>query len=256
MTINKIILFGLALLLTGPVFSQAQDNDKARSIFEEVDQRREQITYETSDMQMIIYDSRGRTRNRQLQSYSQNQGETSNTLLIFEEPANVRGTGFLTLSEGAGEVQKLYLPALERIKIISASEQGDRFMGSDFTYEDLGDREPEDYEFQMEAETDTAYVLRAEKRGQSQYAWLYFYIHPDRYTVEKIEYFNEQGTMIKRLESNSFVEVLEGVWQANFMVMYDLTENRKTELTWSNRQIGDPIPAWRFTERGLRRGAD
>ncbi len=144
MAIKKIIFAGLPLSLLVPASIMGQGNDKARSIFEEVDRRREQITYETADMQMIIYDSRGRTRNRQLQSYSLNRDETSKTLLIFEEPANVRGTGFLTLSEGADEVQKLYLSALGRIKIISASEKNDRFMGSDFTYEDLGDREPED----------------------------------------------------------------------------------------------------------------
>lgn len=257
MTIKNMLAIGLGLALLWPLAVTAQDGNKARSIFEEVDRRREQITYETSDMQMIIYDSRGRTRNRQIKSYSLNEDdESSKSLLIFEEPANVRGTAFLTLSEGPEEVQKLYLPALERIKIISASEKSDRFMGSDFTYEDLGDREPEDYEFEMKAETDTSYVLRAEKTGQTQYAWLNFYIHPDRYTVQKIEYFNEQGTMIKRLEAGNFTEVMDQVWQANFMVMYDLTENRKTELTWSNRQIGDPIPDWRFTERGLRRGAE
>ncbi|MDR8391712.1 outer membrane lipoprotein-sorting protein [Aliifodinibius sp. S!AR15-10] len=241
--------------LVGIAQNAAQD-ENARQIFEEVDRRRESITFETADMQMIIYDSRGRTRNRQIQSFSYNKGETSKTLLIFEEPGNVRGTGFLTLSENSDEVQKLFLPALGRIKIISASEKSDRFMGSDFTYEDLGDREPEDYNFQMEAETDTSYVLRAEKKGQSQYAWIHFYIHPERYLVQQIEYFNEQGEMIKRLETANYEEVKEDVWQANFMVMHDLVENRKTELKWSNRQIDEPIADWRFTDRGLRRGTD
>ncbi|MFH5831586.1 outer membrane lipoprotein-sorting protein [Halalkalibaculum sp. DA384] len=253
---NFLPVIGILLLIL-PVTTAAQNADedpRAREIFEEVDQRRERIDYETADMQMIIYDARGRTRNRQIQSFSYNRNETSRSLLVFEEPANVRGTAFLTLSEGSDEVQKLYLPALQRIKIISASEQGDRFMGSDFTYEDLGDRQPEDYRFQMHAETDTSYVLRAEKRDQSQYAWLYFHVDPDRYVVEKIEYFNAQGDMIKRLEATGHEQVLEGVWQAGAMVMHDLTENRKTELRWSDRTIGTPIPEWRFTDRGLRRG--
>ncbi|MDX1637718.1 MAG: outer membrane lipoprotein-sorting protein [Balneolaceae bacterium] len=253
---EQLVRCVLFFILFSPAILAAQDagDDRAREIFEEVDRRRESITYETADMQMIIYDSRGRTRNRQIQSYSFNQGETSHSLLIFEEPANVRGTGFLTISEGGDEVQKLYLPALDRIKIISASEKSDRFMGSDFTYEDLGDREPEDYTFEMKAETDTSFVLKAEKKEQSQYAWLHFYVDPDRYVVQRIEYFNDRGEMIKRLEAGDYTEVNTEVWQADFMVMFDLRENRKTELRWSGRVIGTPIPDWRFTERGLRRG--
>ncbi len=249
----------LIILLFFPAVIIAQnidDEERAREIFEEVDQRRESITYETADMQMTIYDSRGRTRNRQIQSYSYNENETSKSLLVFEEPANVRGTGFLTVSEGSEEVQKLYLPALGRIKVISASEKSDRFMGSDFTYEDLGDREPEDYRFQLQTENDTTFVLKAEKTKQSQYAWLRLFIDPDRYVVRKIEYFNEQDEMIKRLEAGSYQEVSEQVWRADYMVMYDLTENRKTELRLSNRKTGTPIPDWRFTERGLRRGTN
>ncbi|MDZ7694637.1 MAG: outer membrane lipoprotein-sorting protein [Balneolaceae bacterium] len=258
MTIKNLLLAAIGLLLATPTALLAQqsgEEKRAREIFDEVDRRRESITYETADMQMLIYDSRNRTRNRQLQSFSYNDGEVSRSLLIFEEPANVRGTAFLTLSEGDEDVQKLYLPALERIKIISASEKSDRFMGSDFTYEDLGDREPEDYQFSLIEETDTSSILRAEKVEESQYAWLRFYIDPERYVVQKIEYFNEREEMIKRLETGKYEEVADQVWQANRMVMFDLREDRKTELIWSDRQINNPIPDWRFTDRGLRRGA-
>lgn len=252
----------LLILVFGLLFphvclpQQAADDPKARKIFNEVDKRRDRITYEITDMQMVIYDSRGRARNREIRSYNFNSDNVSKSLLIFEAPGNVRGTGFLTLSEGSDETQKLYLPALDRIQMISASEKSDRFMGSDFTYEDLGDQAPEDYHFQMESETDTAYVLRAEKKVQSQYAWLYFYIDPDRYVFQRIEYFNDEGEMIKRLEAGNYQKVLEEVWRPNMMTMHDLENNRKTELIWSNRVIGETIPDWRFTERGLRRGTN
>lgn len=232
------------------------DDPEARKIFQEVDDRRDKIKSEQADMQMVIYDGRGNTRNRQIQSFSQNQGETSRSLLIFEAPANVRGTGFLTVSEGSDEVQKLYLPALGQIQIISAAEKGDRFMGSDFTYEDLGDQSPDDYSFDMHSESDTAYVLKAVKKDQSQYNHLVFYIDPDRYVLRQIEYFNDDDTMVKRLVASDYQQVLEeqDVWQPGKMVMYDLRNDRKTELIWRNRNVNTSIPDWRFTERGLRRG--
>jgi len=253
----RTVVLVLILLLPSLIIAQDRtvtDDPEARRIFEEMDRRRDKITFEKSDMKMVIYNSRGQTRERLIKSFSLNKGDNSNTLLIFKEPANVEGTGFLTLSEGADEVQKLYLPALGRIQIISASEKSDRFMGSDFTYEDLGDQAPEDYRFELESGTDSSYVLKAEKPGSSQYHFIRFYIDRKRYILQKAEYFNEEETMIKRLISRDFRKVKEEVWQPGTMTMFDLVEDRKTTLTWNNRTFDESIPSWRFTERGLKRG--
>lgn len=249
------IIFISLLLFPFPAEAQVSGNDsEARKIFEELDRRRDKISFEQSDMEMIIYNSRGQTRERLIQSLSSNRDGNSNTLLIFQEPANVEGTGFLTISEGADEIQKLYLPALDRIQIISASQKSDRFMGSDFTYEDLGDQDPEDYRFEMKSKTDSSFVLKAEKKKSSQYNYIYFYIDAEKYVLQKAEYFNQEGTMIKRLESTGFTNVLEDVWRPGTMTMYDLVDDRKTTLSWSKRTVNEPIPSWRFTERGLKRG--
>lgn len=252
-----IPLLCISLILTVPGRAPAQnlrEDPEAREIFNELDRRRDKISHAQANMQMIIYDSRGRTRHREIRFYEYHSGETDKSLMVFESPANVRGTAFLTLSEGSREDQKLYLPALDRVQVISASEKSDRFMGSDFTYEDLGDQDPGDYRFQMMEETVSSYVLKAEKKGESQYAWLHFYIDPERYVLQQVEYFDADGTMIKRLEAGDYQKVMEDVWRPNVMVMYDLEHDRKTELNWSNRIIGKPEPAWRFTERGMRRG--
>ena len=251
----KYFINSILFLLCATTINQAQPEDtNARKIFEEVEQRRTSITYEQSEMQMIIYNSSGQTRERTLQSYSYNQDDVSKSLLIFKEPANVRGTGFLNISEGSNEAQKLYLPALGRIQTISAAQKSDRFMGSDFTYEDLGDQNPEDYKFDLQAETDSAYVLRAAKKNDSQYHYLRFFVDPKRYTLSRVEYYNNNGTMIKKLIAENFKQINDKLWQPTLMTMYDLENDRRTELRWINRQIGPDIPQWRFTERGLRRG--
>lgn len=244
-----IILF--SLILISPI--SAQTNNRASEIFEEVDTRRSKITYEKTDMKMVIFNSRGNTRIRSINSFSFNEGEEEKSLLVFEEPANVRGTGFLTLSDGTNEVQKLYLPALGRIQTITASQKADKFMGSDFTYEDLGDQNPDDYEFELIEESGSTATLRAVKTENSQYAYIKFYINTDRYSLEKAEYFNKDDEMVKRLEAENFTNVDDDIWRANKMTMYDLQADRKTELIWSNRIINESIPGWRFTERGLKR---
>lgn len=234
-----------------PVF--AQNSERATEIFEEVDARRSKITYEQTEMEMVIYNNKGNTRNRLISSFSFHEGDEEKSLLVFEEPANVRGTGFLTLSDGSNEVQKLYLPALGRVQTITASQKADRFMGSDFTYEDLGDQNPDDYDFELIEEKENTAVLKATKKENSQYAYIKFYVNTDRYSLEKAEYFDDEDEMIKRLEAENFANVDADIWRANKMTMYDLKAERKTELIWSNRTINKSIPSWRFTERGLQR---
>jgi len=231
-----------------------KENPEAREVFEELDRRRDLVNYEKSDMQMIIYDSKGRTRERRLQSYSFDTPDESKSLTVFESPADVRGTAFLFIRQGSDEIQKLYLPALNSIQVISASQKSDRFMGSDFTYEDLGDQDPDEYTFELLSETDSATVLKGRKKGASQYRYIHFHVHPDRYTLLKAEYFINEEEKIKRLVASDYKKVLENVWRPGKMVMYDLKNDRKTELIWTNRTINEQIPTWRFTERGLRRG--
>ncbi len=160
----------------------------------------------------------------------------------------------MNVSEGSDEMQKLFLPALQRIQTISASQKSDRFMGSDFTYEDLGDQNPDDYNFSLVAETDSAYILSATKSGYSQYDHFRFYIHPEKYALSRIEYFDANDEMIKKLVAEDLEQVNYQLWQPKKMTMYDLENDRRTELIWNNRSTGTSIPQWRFTERGLRRG--
>lgn len=253
---STVIAF-VVMMVAVPFFAIGQDlreDPEAREVFEELDRRRDLITYEKSDMKMVIYDARGRTRTREMRSFSYDEEEVSKSLIVFESPADVRGTAFLSIREGSEEIQKLYLPALNRVQVISAAEKSDRFMGSDFTYEDLGDQNPDDYTFTLVSESDSVDLLRAEKKGKSQYRYIHFHVDPERYILLKAEYFNDEGTKIKRLEASDYQNVLKDVWRPGTMIMYDLRNDRRTELSWSDRTINESIPGWRFTERGLRRG--
>ena len=67
--------------------------------------------------------------------------------MFFQSPADVRNTSFMNWSydkAGKDDDQWIYLPALKKVKRISSDSKSDYFMGSDFTYDDLGDRKLED----------------------------------------------------------------------------------------------------------------
>lgn len=228
--------------------------DKARQTFEEFDSRRSAITYETATMQMRIVDPRGRVRERELQSWSHQKGDDSKSLVRFLAPADVRGTGFLTIREGGNEVQRLFLPALDRIQTIASGQRGDRFMGSDFTYEDMGDQDPDEFTFStLEESTSTGTMLiKADRKEPNTYAYAHFLIDTRRYVLLKAEYFSTSGELLRRLESENLVEVRDGIWRANKLTMRDVKANRFTELIWKSRTLDEPIPQVIFTERELR----
>ncbi len=233
---------------------RTEDEEAARKVFDEMDDRRAKINYETARLEMIIHDPRGRTRTRVIRSYSYNDEDQSKSLLLFESPGSVRGTGFLSISENGSDVQRLYLPDVGRIQTISSAERGDRFMGSDFTYEDLASQDPDDFEFLWIETDDEYYRIRARHLRSRQYDQVSFVILREKYTPQVVEYLDDQGEVIRRLEAEQFENLYEDVWSPLKMTMYDLQEGRKTELIWDNRTINDPIPDWRFTERGLQRG--
>ncbi len=246
----------LLCLLALPVLSQERitSEEEARSIFERVEERRSSVETETAKMEMTITDPRGRTRNRTMQMWSSTRGDDSKSLIVFSSPGNVSGTGFLSIDENGSSTQRLYLPSVGRVQTFTSSERGDRFMGSDFTYEDLGDQNSEDYDFKWLEEGETEYTVRAAKPDSDQYTHVEFIIDKERYTLNKIRYYNSDNEMIKRLEAENFEQLTDEFWSPATMTMFDLREDRKTELKWSDREINVPVEEWRFTERGLRRG--
>jgi len=254
----KTTLFLILLIYSSTTVSLAQnrvtDPEQARTVFEEMETRRKSIDTEKAELQMVITDFRGRTRNRTLQSWSENDGDNSKSLMLFSEPGNIRGTGFLSLDEDGSETQRLFLPSIGRIQMISTSERGDSFMGSDFTYEDLGSQNSEDFEFVWMESNDQFYTLRATAMDSEQYSSIEFDILNDTFSIKTVRYFNDADQMIKRLEADQFEQLSDNHWSPSKMTMFDLREDRKTELIWSNRQTNIQIEAWRFTERGLRRG--
>ncbi|MCH8556598.1 MAG: outer membrane lipoprotein-sorting protein [Balneolia bacterium] len=234
--------------------SPETDDERAREIFEKLDERRSAITYETSTLEMRIIDSRERVRNRSMRMYSFDDGTNSKSLTVFESPADVRGTGLLNLNENGSETQLLYLPAVGRIQTVSGSQRNERFLGSDFTFEDLGNQNPDNFEFELLEETDEKITLKATPNEESQYAYIHFIIDAERLVLLQADYFNSSDERIKELTASEYQHIRDDVWRPDLMVMRDLKAERRTELRWNERTFDETIPDRYFTERHLQRG--
>ena len=100
---------------------------------------------QTADLTMTLVNSRGDERVRIINQFLKDFGKTEKKIMFFVSPADVHNTSFMNWSydeAGKDDDQWIYLPALKKVKRISSDSKSDYFMGSDFTYDDLGDRHP------------------------------------------------------------------------------------------------------------------
>jgi len=263
---GKKILLALTLgvtLLTTNLFA---DDPKARAIMEKVDARDDGKTLE-QDMLMVLIDKNGNTRDRDIKSYGKDFGEDEYRIMFFKSPADVKNTAFLTYDyddSSRDDDQWLYLPALKKVKRIPTSDKSSSFMGSDFSYFDMTDRDLEDYDFKLLKETkvrgNKAWMIQAIPRTdevvkESGYTKSIALVRQDNYVVVRSIGFMKNNRKkyldVKKLHKQS------GVWLIDEMTMTTKKGKstlHKTLLRFSNIKLNRTIDDNMFTTRRLEKG--
>ena len=263
---GKNILLALTLgvtLLTSNLFA---DDPKARAIMEKVDARDDGQTLE-QDMLMVLIDKNGNTRDRDIKSYGKDFGEDEYRIMFFKSPADVKNTAFLTYDyddSSRDDDQWLYLPALKKVKRIPTSDKSSSFMGSDFSYFDMTDRDLEDYDFKLLKETkvrgNKAWMIQAIPRTaevvkESGYTKSIALVRQDNYVVVRSIGFMKNNRKkyldVKKLHKQS------GVWLIDEMTMTTKKGKstlHKTLLKFSNIKLNRAIDDNMFTTRRLEKG--
>jgi len=265
MNIKKLLLV-LALGLSFLTTHLLADDAKARAIMEKVDARDDGKTLE-QDMLMVLIDKNGKKRNRDIKSYSKDFGEDEHRIMFFKSPADVKNTAFLTYDydeSSRDDDQWLYLPALKKVKRIPTSDKSSSFMGSDFSYFDMTDRDLEDYDFKLLKETEVrgkkAWMIEAKPRTskvvkESGYTKSIALVRQDNYVVVRSIGFMKNNKKkyldVKRLHKE------KGVWLADEMTMTTKKGKstvHKTILKFSNIKLNKAINDSMFTTRRLEKG--
>lgn len=105
-----------------------------------------------SRIAMKVMDGAGRERTRVVQSIAMNFAAGTKQLMLFEEPADVRNTGLLSIDYDDGakdDDQWLYLPSLKKSTRISSSGKSGSFMGTDLSYSDMTKQDPSHYDYEI-----------------------------------------------------------------------------------------------------------
>ena len=259
------LLFGYAALVATPVF--AADDPKAREIMTNVDER-EDGDNQTSNMQMVLIDKRGKQRVRELRSFRKDQGIDEHSMMFFVSPADVEDTGFLTYDyddADRDDDQWLYLPALKKTKRIASSDKSGSFMGSDFSYADMTERPLEKYEYKLlqEGELDghKVWIIEStpvddEEIDETGYTKSINFVRQDNYVVVQAKIWVKKGKRNKYLKVEE-LEQIDGIWVPTVMTMTTKKGKQtlhKTILRMSDVQFNQGLDFDMFSVRGLETG--
>ena len=250
-----VLLIGLA---AGMGF--AQSSPSGQEVMTRVHERPQPVDVSGS-LTMTLENSRGDRRVRSVEQYAARFGDVEKKLLVFTAPADVRDTAFMNWTYDdprRQDDQWIYLPALRSVRRISAERKSDSFMGSDFSYDDLGERHPDlDTHRLVGTETidgRTVYVVESVPRdGSSAYAYTRSWVADEIWIGLRREFYGASDTHLKTLTIDDYGEV-DGFWTIERMTMRNEQSGHSTTMELSNLRFDTGIPEHTFTERTMTRG--
>ena len=215
---------------------------------------------QTSELTMTLTNSSGQNRIRTIKQFTKDFGDVEKSIMFFLSPADVKNTSFMNWSYDANQAddQWIYLPALKRTKRISSDSKSDYFMGSDFTYDDLGDRklDADNHKLLREEtiEGKKCYVVESVSKDEDyMYSKTVTWIDKTTFIGVKKEFYDEDGKLLKILSIKK-VEEISGFDVITNSEMKNVQKNHTTSMVLKNVQINSGITDDKFTERMMTRG--
>lgn len=220
----------------------------------------------SSEMTMKLINKRGSERERKVISYSMDVGvnkKDRKTLMFFQYPGDVKGTGFLTWDYdeiGKDDDKWLYLPAMKKTRRISGSSaKKDYFMGTDFTYDDMGSRNVDEDSHKLLREESLngqkCWVVEStSKDSRDIYSKKVSWIRQDCLIAIKVEYYDKPGKLHRELKMSDITKV-DGIWIAKKLHMNNVQTNHQTIIIIENPRYNIPIDENAFTVAKLEKGS-
>jgi outer membrane lipoprotein-sorting protein len=235
----------------------------AQDAAEIVRSSRSRITANTiSTRARMVITARDRsTTERMIDQYSKDGPNGGRQVIVFQQPASVRGTRFLTMENAqGGNDQWIFLPALNRVRRIAASEGSGSFMGTDFSYDDIAAASRNvslDAHRVLREEAlngRPCYVIESVPNDPSfQYSKMIQWIDRETHLLYKLELYNRRNALTKTIEMGNYRDV-QGRMTAHSTKIASAAEGTSTELVVEIIKYDDNIPESVFTTTYLETG--
>lgn len=257
--IGLIIGFLLTLLFF-PAVSRAEKPLTAQQV---IAGARLAFYYSGDDMKakvlMELINKAGKKRIRELTILRKDEkaGGNQKYFIYFHKPFDVKGTTFMVYKyPGKDDDRWLFIPAINLVKQIAASDKYSSFVGSDFTYEDISGRKPEEDKHTLlkkeKLNQKSCLVIESVPLTASRYTRRVSWIEETTFLPLKEEFYDKQGELYRRFQILE-VKNIDGIPTATKRVMDNLKTGHQTMVTFQqvayHLGIGDNI----FTERYMKK---
>jgi hypothetical protein len=177
----------------------------------------------------------------------------SKGVLRFTGPAEVKGVALLIVNHpDAASDQWLWRPAVGREQKVAVQDRSTRFFGTDFSFEDLEERDADQYTYTIDGQMNGQWKIDAKPKKASDYTHCYFYIDKTNYTFMRIEAYNKKG-FAKAIDYTDF-EMVKGIWTARSVEVVDIVRKTRTALHYDKVDYNLPLKPEDFTVEALRIG--
>ncbi len=210
-----------------------------------------------SDIKMTITDSQGRQRVREFRVLRMNieKGGEQKFYVYFKSPSDVSKMVFMVWKHlGSNDDRWLYLPALDLVRRIDASDKRSSFVGSHFVYEDVSGRGIEEDSHELMETTEKYYKINNIPKNLKgvEFASYTVLIEKVSFMPTKIEYYNENGDLIKSIEALEIKDI-QGYPTVVKSIAKDFVRGGETVNEFNNVSYDVGLTEDLFKERYLRR---
>ena len=227
-------------------------------------------------MELINKDGQKRIRELTMLRKDFEEGGNQKYFMYFHKPADVKNTTFMVYKYPDKDDDRwLFIPAINLVKRIAANDKYSSFVGSDFTYEDVSGRKPEE---------DAHTLLRKEKLGEkscfviesipkesSEYTKRISWIDEINFFPLKEEFYDKQNELYRQFEAQEIKDInpvrntkgssqdskisngVNGIPTITKRSMKNTRTGHRTEVTFQEVEYNLSIEDDIFSERYLRR---
>jgi outer membrane lipoprotein-sorting protein len=249
---KKIIVASLAVATSLMALTNLEVANKA-------DKVTDGFVSSVSNTEMTLINASGQKSVRDILMKTLEGENGDKTISIFLSPADVKGTKVLGWEHvDRDDDQWLYLPALKRVKRIASRNKSGSFMGSEFSYEDIGNQNPGKYSFKGEPKTvmlngvECYMGERVPKDKNSGYTKQVTWVDTKEFLIQKVDYYDRKGELLKTATFSDYKKI-DGVWRVGKIDMKNHQNDKETILIWKDDKIKAGLSGKNFDKRELKK---
>lgn len=239
-------LFGVLIVVTAP--GSAQSPPSVSDVVQKMKQALEPARASTRTLTITVSDM-GDTQKFIARQARKQMPDGKRMVTVMMEPEDVRGMAFL-VSEPKDPTKSMvmwtYVPFIRRVKKILAIDGFQHFLGTDFTYADLGFvRVHKNYKLLGSEQHGGTLAYKVNEKlppDQYYYSHIILWVGQSSMLPLQRDYYDPAGDVVWKREVFDSVSTVDGVPTILHAKMTDLIENTSTDLNVTQIKYDTEVP--------------